>query len=117
MADGRPRDHLFDKPVCKCLGVQVGPRSGSNNPVDRFNAWNAAMKSFFSSLKTERIGWRTYRSRDQARRRVRPYPDLLNPRRQHSMLVDLSPVECERRAMEAQLAVHEGCVPGHGVAG
>ena len=32
------------------------------------NLWdNAAMKSFFSSLKTERIGRRIYRTRDAAR--------------------------------------------------
>jgi len=33
------------------------------------NVWdNAAMESFFSSLKTERVGRKTYRTRDQARR-------------------------------------------------
>jgi putative transposase len=32
------------------------------------NVWyNAAMKSFFSSLKTERTARKTYRSRDHAR--------------------------------------------------
>ena len=32
------------------------------------NVWdNAAMESFFSSLKTERVGRKTYRTRDQAR--------------------------------------------------
>lgn len=32
------------------------------------NVWdNAAMESFFSSLKTERIGHKVYRSRDAAR--------------------------------------------------
>ena len=35
------------------------------------NVWdNAAMESFFSSLKTERIGNKTYRTRDDARARA-----------------------------------------------
>src|SRR5258708_500017 len=36
------------------------------------NVWdNAAMESFFSSLKTERTGRKTYRTRDEARADVR----------------------------------------------
>jgi putative transposase len=34
---------------------------------------NAAMESFFSSLKTERIGNKTYRTRDEARADVFDY--------------------------------------------
>ena len=38
------------------------------------NVWdNAAMESFFSSLKTERIGKKTYRTRDAARADVFDY--------------------------------------------
>jgi putative transposase len=38
------------------------------------NAWdNAAMESFFSSLKTERTGNKTYRPRDEARSDVFDY--------------------------------------------
>ena len=38
------------------------------------NVWdNAAMESFFSSLKTERIGKKTYRARDAARADVFDY--------------------------------------------
>src|SRR6185437_6620120 len=38
------------------------------------NVWdNAAMESFFSSLKTERIGRKVYRSRDEARADVFDY--------------------------------------------
>src|SRR5262245_38608401 len=38
------------------------------------NVWdNAAMESFFSSLKTERIGNKTYRTRDEARADVFDY--------------------------------------------
>jgi putative transposase len=38
------------------------------------NVWdNAAMESFFSSLKTERVGRKTYRTRDEARADVFDY--------------------------------------------
>ena len=38
------------------------------------NVWdNAAMESFFSSLKTERIGRKVYRTRDAARADVFDY--------------------------------------------
>ncbi|MBB5765734.1 transposase InsO family protein [Methylorubrum rhodesianum] len=38
------------------------------------NVWdNGAMESFFSSLKTERLAWRTYRTRDEARANVLDY--------------------------------------------
>ena len=52
------------------------------------NVWdNAAMESFFSSLKTERIRGRVYRTRDQARADVFDYIErFYNPRRRHSML-------------------------------
>lgn len=67
------------------------------------NVWdNAAMESFFSSLKTERIRGQTYRSRDQARADVFDYIERFhNPRRRHSTLGYLSPMEYERRAMDA----------------
>ena len=42
------------------------------------NVWdNAAMESFFSSLKTERIARKTYRTRNQAKAEViLPLPDV-----------------------------------------
>ncbi len=48
------------------------------------NVWdNAAMESFFSSLKTERTARRVYRTRDQARADVFDYIErFYNPRRQ-----------------------------------
>ena len=51
----------------------------ANNGVDcsmsrSGNVWdNAAMESFFSSLKTERIGRKVYRTRDAARADVFDY--------------------------------------------
>lgn len=64
------------------------------------NVWdNAAMESFFSSLKTERIGRKTYRTRDAARADVFDYIErFYNPVRRHSTIGYLSPVEFERKA-------------------
>ena len=46
------------------------------------NCWdNAAMESFFSSLKTERTARKTYRTRDEARADVFDYIELFyNPK-------------------------------------
>jgi hypothetical protein len=81
--------------------------SGSNDPADRSTAQNAAMASFLSSLKVERNRGRVYRSRDEAL--VEMFDDIervCNPKRRHSPLGYLSPVEFEKRAVQAQLAVH-----------
>jgi len=69
----------------------------------RGNCWdNAAMESFFSSLKTERIHRRLYRNRDEARADVFDYIErFYNPRRRHSTLGYLSPIEYEKQAMLA----------------
>lgn len=67
------------------------------------NVWdNAAMESFFSSLKTERTARKAYRTRDDARADVFDYIErFYNPRRRHSTLGYLSPVECKEQAMLA----------------
>ncbi len=64
------------------------------------NVWdNAAMESFFSSLKTERTVRRVYRTRDQARADVFDYIErFYNPFRRHSTLGYLSPIEFEKQA-------------------
>ena len=64
------------------------------------NVWdNAAMESFFSSLKTERTTRTTYRTRDQAKADVFDYIErFYNPRRRHSALGYLSPMEFEQQA-------------------
>jgi putative transposase len=64
------------------------------------NVWdNAAMESFFSSLKTERIARKTYRTRNQARADVFDYIErFYNPTRRHSTLGDLSPMDFEKQA-------------------
>jgi putative transposase len=67
------------------------------------NVWdNAAMESFFSSLKTERTDRKTYRTRDEARSDVFDYIErFYNPKRRHSTLGYLSPIEFE---MKTELA-------------
>jgi len=63
------------------------------------NVWdNAAMESFFSSLKTERTARKTYRTRDQAKADVFDYIErFYNVRRRHSALGYLSPMAFEKR--------------------
>lgn len=64
------------------------------------NVWdNAAMESFFSSLKTERIARKTHRTRNQAKAEVFDYIErFYNPTRRHSTLGYLSPIDFERQA-------------------
>jgi len=63
----------------------------------RGNCWdNAAMESFFSTLKTERLNRRQYRTRDELRADVFDYIErFYNPRRRHSTLGYVSPVQFE----------------------
>ncbi len=64
------------------------------------NVWNnAAMESFFSSIKTEQVNRKVYKSRDDARADVFDYIErFYNPERRHSTLGYLSPVEFEENA-------------------
>jgi putative transposase len=64
------------------------------------NVWdNAAMESFFSSLKTERTARTTYHTRAQAKADVFDYIErFYNPRRRHSTLGYRSPMEFEMQA-------------------
>jgi len=64
------------------------------------NVWdNAAMESFFSSLKTERTARKTYRTRDEANADVFDYIErFYNPKRRHSTIGYLSPMEFEMQA-------------------
>jgi transposase InsO family protein len=63
------------------------------------NCWdNAALESFFSSLKWETEADRGYRTRDEARSRIFEYIEVwYNRKRRHSALGYLSPDEYERR--------------------
>ncbi len=54
------------------------------------------MESFFSSLKTERVSRRTYRTRDDAKADVFDYIErFYNPKRRHSTIGYLSPIAFE----------------------
>lgn len=65
----------------------------------RGECWdNAAMESFFSTLKTERCARKIYRTREQARTDVFNYIErFYNPFRKHSKLNYLSPVQFEEQ--------------------
>lgn len=65
------------------------------------NVWdNAAMESFFSSLKTERTARKVYRTRNHARADIFDYIErFYNPKRRHSTLGYLSPMEYEMKAL------------------
>src|SRR5438132_600310 len=64
------------------------------------NVWdNAALESFFSSLKTERTSNKTYRTRNEAKADVFDYIErFYNPKRRHSTIGYLSPMEFESQA-------------------
>ena len=63
------------------------------------NVWdNAAMESFFSSLKVERVARKIYPTRDQARADVFDYIErFYYPRRRHSTIGYMSPMEFEAK--------------------
>ena len=68
----------------------------------RGDVWdNSAMESFFSTLKVERVYRRgIYRTRNEAKADVFDYIErFYNPRRRHSTLGYLSPMEFEKQAM------------------
>ncbi len=64
------------------------------------NCWdNATMESFFFSLKTERVGRKVYRSRDEARAAVFDNVErFYNTTRRHSTIGYKSPLDFEREA-------------------
>ena len=64
------------------------------------NCWdNAAMESFFSSLKTERTARKNYRTRNEARADVFDYIECFyNPKRRHSTIGYMSPMDFEAKA-------------------
>ena len=67
------------------------------------NVWdNSAMESFFSSLKTERLARKTFRTRDEIRSEAFDYIErFYNPVRRHSTLGYVSPIDFEQQAQLA----------------
>jgi putative transposase len=54
------------------------------------------MASFFSTLKTERLGRRQYRTRNELRADIFDYIErFYNPKRRHSAIGYISPVQFE----------------------
>ena len=84
------------------------------------NVWdNAAMESFFSSLKTERTARKVYRTRDHARADVFDYIErFYNPQRRHSTIGYFSPMDFGEWPPRAKLPVHQtGSSPIEGTFG
>jgi putative transposase len=70
--------------------------SGTGNCYD-----NAAMESFFHTLKTEHIYFESYRTREQAKQSIFEYIEVFyNRRRRHSTLGYLAPVVFENQIRE-----------------
>ena len=69
----------------------------------RGNAYdNAAVESFFASLKKERVRRRTYKTRAEARADIFDYIEVFyNRKRRHAHLGGLSPVEYEQKKLVA----------------
>lgn len=57
---------------------------------------NAAVESFFSLLKRERVHRRRYWGRDEATEDIAEYIDFYNRKRRHSHVGDMSPVQFEK---------------------
>ena len=72
----------------------------------RGNCWdNAVVESFFGSLKSERVHWRSYQTREEARADIVEYITMFyNSYRLHSYLDYQSPDEFERRGRLADVA-------------
>lgn len=82
--------------VLKHYGIRCS-MSASGNCFD-----NAAVESFFSLLKRERVYRRAYQSRAEAKADVIDYIErFYNRQRRHSYLGDLSPVEYEKRTLRS----------------
>ena len=96
--------------ICGCSSSAAAP---SQQQVERIqekaksskqgSCWhNAAVASFISSLKTERIHRHIYRNRGEAHSDVFNYIErFYNPRRRHSTLGYLSPMDYEKQAILA----------------
>lgn len=92
---------------CKEMGVQVSMGSVG----DAYD--NAMAESFFASLECELIARRTWKTKTQARLDVFTWIESwYNPKRRHSALGQISPIEFERRKKaQAQSLSHQHGLP------
>ena len=66
---------------------------------------NAVVESFFGSLKSERVHWRNYQTREEARADIAEYITMFyNSRRLHSYLDYQSPDAFEKNGQKADAA-------------
>ena len=102
---GRPQELLHHSDQGSQYAAEDFQRLLSHHGIEcsmsrKGDCWdNAAMESFFASLKKERIyPHGRYRSRDEARADIFQYMEgFYNPKRRHSTLGQISPVEFERQ--------------------
>ncbi len=101
---GRPRSVLHHSDRGSQYGSEAFQRLLVENGIEcsmsrAGDVWdNAAMESFFSSLKVERVDRKVYRTRDEARADVFDYIErFYNPRRRHSTLGYDSPMAFEAK--------------------
>jgi putative transposase len=101
---GRPRSVLHHSDRGSQYGSETFQRLLLENGIEcsmsrAGDVWdNAAMESFFSSLKIERVDRKVYRTRDEARADVFDYIErFYNPRRRHSTLGYESPMAFEAK--------------------
>ena len=87
-------------------------RTSRSAQLDKYRSINALAESFFNLLKRERIGRRTYRTRDEARQDVFDYIEMFyNPTRTHVRNGMLSRVTFERQHKRAK----RGCLEKAGL--
>jgi putative transposase len=102
---GKPRELLHHSDQGSQYAAEDFQRLLSHHGIEcsmsrKGDCWdNAAMESFFASLKKEHIYPKPrYRTRDEARADIFNYIErFYNPRRRHSTLGQVSPVEFERQ--------------------
>ena len=89
----------FRKRLAECEFLQSMSRTG--NCYD-----NAPMESFFKSFKVEEVHHEEYETHEQAVRGANDYIErFYNPKRLHSALDYLSPLEFEKRLLETEPAL------------
>jgi putative transposase len=82
--------------LLKINGITVS-MSGTGNCFD-----NAAMESFFHTLKTEHVYFEWYRTREEAKQSIFEYIEIFyNRKRRHSTLGYLAPAIFEERVVKA----------------
>jgi transposase InsO family protein len=76
--------------------AQFGVQASMSGKGDCYD--NAAMQSFFSSLKGEWTDWHTYQTRQEAQLSIFEYLEVFyNRQRRHSTLGYLSPATSEQQ--------------------